>query len=183
MGEEELGARCSYAGTAFRTVGCLAKGMFRKPVVGGNWKCVVGSPKLANDLLKAFVACGPNPDKVQTVIFPPAVFVPGCKAALGDGAPVEIGIQNASKTGEGAFTGEVTVGQVKDMGIPWVMVGHSERRTLYGETDAECGEKVAKVLEKNLNVMMCIGGTLAERQAGETQAVCAKQLDAVIPKI
>merc|ERR1712232_1466600 len=181
--EEELGSRCTFAGTGFRSVGCPAKGMFRKPVVGANWKCVVGSPKLATDLLQAFKGCQPDTAAVSTVVFPPACFISTCKAVLGDSAPVDVGVQNASKTGEGAFTGEISMGQVKDMGIPWVLIGHSERRSLYGETDDDTGEKIAKALEKGLNPMICIGETLTERKEGRTGEVCARQMDAVIPKI
>merc|ERR1712232_653692 len=181
--EEELGSRCTFAGTGFRSVGCPAMGVFRKPVVGTNWKCVVGSPKLATDLLEAFKGCSPDTSAVSTVVFPPACFITTCQSALGAGAPVEIGVQNASKTGEGAFTGEITMGQVKDMGINWVLIGHSERRSLYGETDEDTGDKTCKALEKGLMPMICIGETLQERKEGRTGEVCARQMDAVIPKI
>merc|ERR1712232_945248 len=181
--EEELGSRCSFAGTGFRSVGCPALGMFRKPVVGANWKCVVGSPKLATDLLQAFKGCSPDTSAVSTVVFPPACFIPCCQCALGAGAPVEIGAQNASKTGEGAYTGEISMGQVKDMGLNWVLIGHSERRSLYGETGEDTGEKTAKTLEKGLMPMICIGESLQERKEGRTGEVCARQMDAVIPKI
>jgi triosephosphate isomerase len=181
--EEELGPKCGYAGAAFRTIGCPVMGMFRKPVVGGNWKNVIGSPKVVKDLLTAFKGCNPDASLVDTVIFMPAMFIGTGKAALGDGSAVTLGVQNASKTGEGAFTGEITAGQVKDMGVPWILIGHSERRSLYGETDEDTAEKTAKVLEKGLNPMICIGETLEERKAGETGTVCARQLDACIPKI
>jgi triosephosphate isomerase len=180
--EEELGSRCSYAGLAFRTVGCPAKGMFRKPVVGGNWKCN-GTLKSVKDLLGAFASFAPNEASVDTVIFPPSVHItPAMKAASGCPA-VKIGVQNMSKTKEGAFTGEVTAGMVKDMGLSWVMIGHSERRSLYGETDEECATKAALALAQGLNVMFCIGESLAERKAGITDDVCARQMSAVIPKI
>jgi len=181
--EEELGARCSYAGTAFRTVGCPVKGMFRKPVVGGNWKST-GSLKTVNDLLKLFKDV-PNTGLVDTVIFPPAVHMHPATKALG-GNPsgaCALGVQNISKTDEGAFTGEVTVSMVEDLGIKWVMVGHSERRSLYGETDEDCAIKVEKALAKGMNVMFCIGEVLEERKAGKTAEVCAKQMKAVMPVV
>jgi len=180
--EEELGKRCSYAGTAFRTVGCPLKGMYRKPVVGGNWKCN-GNLKTVNSLLSDFMGCGADPSLVETVIFPPAVYVGAAHKAVAGNKSVKIGLQNYSKTKEGAFTGEITAGMAKDFGLEWVLVGHSERRSLYGETDEDVAEKVVKGLESGLNVMVCIGELLEDRQAGKTVDVCARQLAPVIPKI
>mmetsp|Transcript_46753 Transcript_46753/g.104749 ORF Transcript_46753/g.104749 Transcript_46753/m.104749 type:complete len:706 (+) Transcript_46753:84-2201(+) len=179
--EEELGSRCSYAGEAFRTIGCPAKGMFRKPVVGGNWKCN-GTLKSVKDLLEAFKGFSIS-SKVEAVIFPPTPHIHHAQKVLGSGSAVMLGVQNVSKTAEGAFTGEVTTGQVKDMGMKWVMIGHSERRSLYGETDEDCAAKVEKSLEKDLNVMFCIGEVLEERKTGRTLDVCARQMEAVFPKI
>merc|ERR1719346_979482 len=72
---------------------------------------------------------------------------------------------------------------VDDMGLKWVMVGHSERRSLFGETDEDCATKVELALKKGLNVMFCIGELLEERKAGRTAEVCEKQMKAVIPKV
>jgi len=177
--EEELGPRCSYAGEAFRTVGCPAKGMFRKPVVGGNWKCN-GTIKGVKDLLAAFGAAA-DASGVDCCIFPPTVQVAVAQRVCPAG--VGIGVQNISKTKEGAFTGEVTCGMCKDLNIPWVMIGHSERRSIYGETDADCAEKLALAQAQGLMIMMCIGEQLSERKAGTTLDVCAGQLNAVFPKI
>jgi len=176
--EEELGARCSYAGLAFRTVGCMPKGMFRKPVVGGNWKST-GNLKAVKDLLSAFKAFAPNPANVETVLFAPHVHIGLAQKTLAGSASICVGAQNFSKTGEGAFTGEVSINMCKDLGLPWVMVGHSERRALYGETDADTAEKVKKAQETGINCMFCIGEQLSERKAGITNDVCARQLDAV----
>jgi len=179
--EEELGSRCTYAGLNFRTVGCPVKGMFRKPVVGGNWKCT-GDLKTVKALLNTFKSFAPDASRVDTVIFPPAVHIAQA-AKIASGSTVSIGVQNISKTAEGAFTGETSVSMVKDMGLNWVMVGHSERRALYGETDEHCAEKVAKALEKGLMVMFCVGELKEERVAGKTTEVCNKQMAAVLPKI
>merc|ERR1712032_1137690 len=102
--EEELGGRCKYAGEQFRTVGCPLKGMFRKPVIGGNWKST-GSLATVKSLIETFKPAAS--DKVDVVIFPPGVHVTPAQKAAG-GSSVHIGVQNVSKTGEGAFTGEVT---------------------------------------------------------------------------
>jgi enolase len=180
--EEELGPRCSYAGEAFRTVGVPPKGMFRKPVVGGNWKCN-GTLKSVKDLLAGFSALGADQNSVETVIFPPTVHIAAAAKASEGSKGVKIGVQNMSKTKEGAFTGEVTAGQIKDVGLEWVMIGHSERRSLYGETDEDCAAKVEMALSKGLMCMFCIGEQLSERKSGITNDVCARQMAAVIPKV
>jgi enolase len=179
--EEELGTKCSYAGTGFRTTGCPVKGMFRKPVVGGNWKCN-GTLKSVEELLGAFKAFGPKADAVETIVFTPT---PHCGPAKGfvEGSSIKIGVQNISKTGEGAFTGETSVNQVQDFGLEWVLVGHSERRSIYGETDEDCATKTELALKAGLNVMLCIGELLEERQTGNTVDVCARQMKAVMPKV
>merc|ERR1719265_3024857 len=179
--EEDLGPRCSFAGEGFRTVGCQIKGMFRRPVVGGNWKCN-GSPKLVKDLLKAFCDAAPTRDVCETIVFPTALHIDLAKKAV-EGKLVQIGTQDCSKTKEGAFTGELSVGMITDAGLNWTLVGHSERRTLFGDTDKDVGEKVKLGLEAGLNVMVCIGEQLSDRQAGKTQDVCTTQMMAIIPSI
>merc|ERR1719161_526324 len=179
--EEDLGPRCSYAGEGFRTVGILPKGMFRKPVVGGNWKCN-GSQKMIKDLLHTFCGAAPSQEAVETIIFPTALHIDIAKKAT-EGKNVSIGTQNCSKTKEGAFTGELSCGMIKDAGLNWTLVGHSERRTLFGDTDAGVAEKVKLGLAAGLNVMICIGEVLEERKTGKTQDVCTTQMMAVIPSI
>jgi len=174
--------RCTFAGLGFRTAGCPKKGMFRKPVVGGNWKCN-GTKKSVEELLTAFKGGRPDKNSVDVCIFPPAVHIHTAQKALAGCDSIQVGVQNISKDKEGAFTGEVTVAMAQDLNIPWVMVGHSERRSLFGETDADCAMKTAKALEKGLMVMFCIGEQLAERKAGTTLDVCTTQLMAVIPEV
>merc|ERR1719197_581680 len=91
--------------------------------------------------------------------------------------------QNVSKTGYGAFTGEWTAEALVDMGISWTLIGHSERRSKYGETDADTAEKVEKCQKAGLKVIFCIGELLEEREAGKTDEVNKRQLAAVLPKI
>lgn len=181
--EEELATRCFYAGEQFRTIGVPKRGMFRKPIVGGNWKCT-GSLKSVRTLLKTFKDFSPSTEKVETVIFCPAIHTDLAIATLGGptGA-VSIGAQNVSKTGEGAFTGETSVNMIYDMGMKWVLVGHSERRSLYAETDEDVAEKAIKVLGAGLNVMICVGEQLSERQTGRIYEVLSRQVKAVITKV
>jgi len=181
--EEELGPRrCTYAGAGFRTAGVPQKGMFRKPIVGGNWKSM-NTVAYTKELLKAFKGCNMDASKGDTVIFAPFLHIDHAMKEV-EGSSICIGAENCSKTAEGAFTGEVSVGQIVDFGIKWLLVGHSERRALFGETDADTAEKVKLGLSKpGLNVMLAIGEQLSERQAGTTVDVCARQLKAVIPVI
>jgi len=134
------------------------------------------------ELLKAFKDSSPVADKGDTVIFAPFLHIDHAMKEV-KGTAISIGAENCSKTNEGAFTGEVSVGQIADFGIEWLLVGHSERRSLYGETDEDTAEKVSLGLGKGLNVMLCIGEQLSERENGTTVEVCARQLKAVIPKI
>merc|ERR1711920_461088 len=179
--EEELGRKCTYAGADFRTCGVPKKGMLRKPIVGGNWKSM-NTKAATQKLLQTFLQAQPDGNYGDTVIFAPFVHIDHSMKEV-EGSAISIGAQNCSKTGEGAFTGEVSVGQIADFGIQWLLVGHSERRSIYGETDDDTAEKVSLGLAKGLNVMLCIGEQLSEREAGTTVDVCARQLTAVIPKI
>merc|ERR1719230_2441620 len=99
------------------------------------------------------------------------------------GCAFEVGVQNVSKTAAGAFTGEWTAEMAAECGFGWTLIGHSERRTKYGETDEDTGAKVARALAAGLRVMLCIGETLEEREKGITNSVNERQLKACIPSI
>jgi len=153
--------------------------MPRQPIVGGNWKSNPKGKAGVEELVAAFNAC--NFSKTQVVIAPVAIHIPMCMEKFkGD---IKIAAQNCSKEGEGAFTGEITVGQMLDMGIQWTLIGHSERRAKYGETNADMAAKVEKAQAAGINVIFCIGESLEERKADKTLDVCKEQLMAVIPKI
>merc|ERR1719410_2463348 len=96
---------------------------------------------------------------------------------------MEAASQNVSKTPMGAFTGEWTAEHLVDMGVSWTLIGHSERRSKYGETDEDTALKVEKCQKAGLKVIFCIGELLEEREAGKTDEVNKRQLAAVIPKI
>merc|ERR1740122_4388 len=133
--EEELGRKCTYAGADFRTCGVPKKGMLRKPIVGGNWKSM-NTKAATQALLQTFLGAQPDGNSGDTVIFAPFVHIDHAMKDV-EGSAISIGAQNCSKTGEGAFTGEISVGQIVDFGIQWLLVGHSERRSIYGESDEE----------------------------------------------
>ena len=98
------------------------------------------------------------------------------KSILAEG--IHLSAQNCSSQPQGAFTGEVSADQLVDFGIKWVILGHSERRNIYGETNEEVAKKTKIALEKGLNVVLCIGEKIDQREAGKTNEVLKEQLDA-----
>jgi len=156
--------------------------MGRKPIVGGNWKCNPATLKEATDLLAKWEGSTYDKDKVEVVICPTAVHLPCVKDKL-EGMGIMVATQNVSNTGMGAFTGEWCADHLVDFQIGWTLVGHSERRTKYGETDAITAEKVKKCQEKGIKVIFCIGELLEEREGGKTDEVNQRQLKAVLPVI
>lgn len=99
------------------------------------------------------------------------------------GSNIQVSAQNISQYKNGAYTGEISAEQLKDAGINWVILGHSERRHVFGESDAVVGDKVKIAIENGLNVMACIGEKLDEREGGKTKAVNERQLAAILDKI
>ncbi|KAL8440486.1 hypothetical protein Efla_007309 [Eimeria flavescens] len=155
--------------------------MTRTPWVGGNWKSN-GTIASISELSKELNESSFDPKQTEVVVFPTAIHLALAKEKLKN--TFEVGCQNISRTGPGAFTGEITAGMVRDFGLKWVLVGHSERRQYYGETNEVVADKVANVMkEEGLHVAICIGELLEEREAGKTMAVCRAQLESVIPKI
>jgi triosephosphate isomerase len=145
----------------------------RKPIVGGNWKSN-STFKASEKLCDALNAGDWDGSKVDVVLFPVALQVPSVQMWIKP--EMKVGVQNCSKTKNGAFTGEISVEQIKDQKIEWVLIGHSERRSLYGEDDKVCGEKLGRAMEVGLKVCYCIGEKLPERESGKTNDVCAEQL-------
>lgn len=113
----------------------------------------------------------------EVVIAPPTLYLLQLKDLI-KAESVSISAQNAYSVASGAFTGEISAVQLKDCGIPWVILGHSERRTLFGDTDDLVAKKTKICLDAGLKVIFCVGETLQEREAGETIAVVERQLNA-----
>lgn len=150
----------------------------RRPLIAGNWKMYKGGPagvSLAGDV-KDLAAGVPG---VDLVVAPPFTALAAVAAEL-DGSPVGLAAQNLYPKDEGAFTGEVSAPMLKDAGCAWVVLGHSERRQYFKETDAFVAEKVAAALSHGLVPIACVGETLAERESGETLRVVKAQLDALL---
>lgn len=116
-------------------------------------------------------------EKLEVVVAPISIHVSTVKALLND--KIKVCAQNVSATGNGAFTGEVSAEQAVDFGLEWVLIGHSERRNVYGETDKDVAAKVAKAQTNGLNAIVCIGEHLEQRESGETNNVLKSQLDAI----
>jgi len=154
----------------------------RRKILGGNWKSNPATRAGADSLCRAFSATPFDASKCEVVIFPTALHGDFVQNGLA-GTPIEVGTQNCSKTGSGAFTGEWTAEMIADAGFTWTLIGHSERRTKYGETDEDTALKVEKALAAGLRVCLCIGETLEERESGKTDAVNQRQLAACIPKV
>lgn len=123
------------------------------------------------------------PSNVEVVISPPFPYLKYTKDALAADSKVEVAAQNSFDRGNGAFTGEVSVAQIKDVGSTWVILGHSERRTIIKESDEFIADKTKYALDNGLKVILCIGETLEERKSNETLNVCNRQIDAVIAKV
>jgi triosephosphate isomerase (TIM) len=148
----------------------------RTPLVAANWKM---NGSLASGLawLEAFaprrgaLAC-------DVVVCAPSVYLAALGAAVAKG--IDIGAQDVSEREPGAFTGDVAATMLVDVGCRWVIVGHSERRQLHGESDAVVAAKAEAALKAGLRPIVCVGETLAEREAGQTGAVVTRQLDAVL---
>jgi len=156
--------------------------MPRKPIVGGNWKCNPATTKAATELIEAWKGTAFDKDKIDVFICPTALHIPMVKEGI-EALGMAVAAQNVSATGFGAFTGEWCAEHLTDFGIGWTLIGHSERRSKYGDTDEITAQKVEICQEKGVKVVLCIGEMLEEREAGKTDEVNQRQLAAVIPKI
>ncbi|XP_041986279.1 triosephosphate isomerase [Aricia agestis] len=153
--------------------------MGRKFVVGGNWK--MNGDKKQIDEIVANLKNGPLDSNVEVVVGVPAIYLAYAKSILPD--TIGVAAQNCWKVAKGAFTGEISPAMIKDVGAGWVILGHSERRTIFGEKDELVAEKVAHALESGLKVIACIGETLEEREANKTEEVVFRQTKALLPAI
>lgn len=149
----------------------------RKYIVGGNWKSngsVDFVRKLCTDTLNT---ASFDANKVEVVVAPVFIHIASAKAMLNQN--INVAAQNCSAHKNGAFTGEVSAEQIKDFGVNWVIIGHSERRTLFGETNEIIAAKITRAQEAGLHTILCVGETLAERESGKTNEVLRGQLLAV----
>jgi triosephosphate isomerase len=150
----------------------------KRTIFAANWKMHLGV-RGAREFLEAFLETHEPRDDREVWFYPSAVALEAVADALGGLPGTAVGVQNVHWEPHGAFTGEVAVSMAKETGATTVLVGHSERRHVFGETDQETGWKVRAVLGAGLVPMLCVGETIAEREAGETLAVVGRQLGAL----
>lgn len=152
----------------------------RRVFIGGNWKSN-GSMTFVQKHLSFLNQVQFNKKDCDVVIAPMSIHLYQSLSLLNNG--IQIASQNVSMKGEGAYTGEVSAKHLVDLGIKWTLVGHSERRNLFGETDEVVGAKVKIALENQLNVIACLGETLSERKNNKTIEVCFRQLEAIAKNV
>ncbi|KAM3338678.1 triosephosphate isomerase, cytosolic [Capsicum galapagoense] len=151
--------------------------MSRKFFVGGNWKCNGTSDEIKKIISTLNAGQVPSQDVVEVVVSPPFVFLPLVKNELRP--DFHVAAQNCWVKKGGAFTGEVSAEMLVNLSIPWVILGHSERRALLGESNEFVGDKVAYALSQGLKVIACVGETLEQRESGSTMDVVAAQTKAI----
>jgi triosephosphate isomerase len=150
----------------------------RQKLVAGNWK-LNGSKASIEPLVSGILAGLEGLDNVAVAVCPPYVYIPMTQELLAGGR-VGLGSQDIADQDAGAFTGEVSGPMLNEFGCAYAIVGHSERRAIYGEQDGDTARKFAAARKHGLKPILCVGETLDEREAGITEAVVARQLDAVI---
>ena len=149
----------------------------RRKLVAGNWK--MHGNLAENEALLTGVLAGMGDVKAGVAVCVPFPYLAQVQAKLA-GSSVAWGAQNMSQHGKGAFTGEVSAAMLNDFGCKYVIVGHSERRAIYGETDEVVAAKYAAAQVAGLIPILCVGETLEEREGGVTEAVVGRQIDAVL---
>lgn len=149
--------------------------MSRIPFVAGNWK-MHKTPDEAAAFCRTLCGMSLPLDRVETAVFPPFVDLAAAAAALA-GSKVGLGGQNLHFASHGAYTGEVSANMLLTVGCQYVIIGHSERRQLFGETDALVRRKLEAAITAGLIPVVCVGETLEERQAGRTDDVVGRQID------
>ncbi|MEM9242527.1 MAG: triose-phosphate isomerase [Pseudomonadota bacterium] len=153
----------------------------RIPFIGGNWK-MNGDLATLSDLTRNINTTLDAKSKTEVVVFPSFVYLPAIKKLLGNNT-IALGAQNFCQHEQGAYTGEIAASMLKDIGCAHVLVGHSERRQLYGETDQVVAEKCVLALKHDLKPVLCVGETLAQRQSDDAESTVLAQLDAVLDQI
>ena len=149
----------------------------RRTIVAGNWK-MNASKESVNKLILGILS-GMSEVRSEVVVCAPFPYLSQVEALITH-SQVKLGAQNLNTNSSGAFTGEVSADMIKDFGARHVIVGHSERRSLYGETSALVAEKVKTALDNDLTPLLCVGESLEQRESGETEIVVAEQINTVI---
>ncbi|NJK92157.1 MAG: triose-phosphate isomerase [Blastochloris sp.] len=149
----------------------------RRKIIAGNWKMnktATESQILVADLLEKLNKF----DGAEVVICPPFTSLVSCQQALGKHTEIDLGAQNMHQETSGAYTGEISAAMLKDLFVRFVILGHSERRQYFGETDEIVNQKAHTAIKARLRPILCVGETLSEREAGKMAQVVTKQVQA-----
>ena len=153
----------------------------KQKLIVGNWK-MNGSLAANAALLQAIKQGLPADNKAGAAVAAPALYLAQVQAELA-GSAIGVGAQDVSQHEQGAFTGEISATMLKEFGVRYALVGHSERRQYHGETDVVVAAKAQAALSKGITPIVCVGETLAERETGQTETVVKRQLAAVIHQV
>ena len=151
----------------------------RQSLIVGNWKMtgtLAGSKQLAADIV-----AGLNQTDAEIAVCAPYVYLPEISQQIAD-SPLGLGSQNVADQKSGAYTGEIASSMLKEIGCDYAIVGHSERRSYYGDTNESVAERYCQALENDICPILCVGETLEQRESGDTFSVVKSQLDAVIER-
>jgi len=151
----------------------------RRPLVAGNWK-MNGDSESTVELVNGIANGRGDVTNAEVLICPPYILIPRAVDALNGRDDISLGAQDLDINESGAFTGQISASMLVDAGCKYVLVGHSERRSIYGESDQDVAAKFNAAQNGGLIPVLCVGETLAERESGDTETVVARQLQAVI---
>ncbi len=150
-----------------------------KKLIAANWKMYKSSAEAHNCVATLLGFLGKKaPENKEILVFPPFTAIKAVSEVFAGGSGFFAGGQNFYPEPEGAFTGEIALGMLREAGASWVLAGHSERRSIFGESNELVGRKTAYAYEAGLGVVLCIGETLAQRENGELEQVLTAQLEA-----
>lgn len=150
----------------------------RRTLIAGNWK-MNGSLESITELMNGIKAGVADVTNADLAVCPPAIYLMKVRSLIDD-ANIALGSQNVCDQASGAFTGEIAPSMLREAGCQYAIIGHSERRSLYGESDELIAARFAMAVESGITPILCIGETLEERESGVTEDVVSRQLDAVI---
>jgi triosephosphate isomerase len=151
----------------------------QRPVLAANWKMNHG-PSATSAFLETFLARHATRADRTVILFPSAIAFSAARTGVAGRPDIQLGVQNIHSAEKGAFTGETSAAMAQDAGARFVLVGHSERRHVFGETDTQTAEKVTRATSHGLVPVLCVGEKIEEREAGETNAVVVRQLRAAL---
>jgi len=153
----------------------------RRKIVAGNWKMHGTLAENESRLTQLISALG-SENSYEVAVFPTSPYLFQCQNLLAN-SPVKWGAQNVSQHPSGAYTGEISTAMLKDFGCQYGLIGHSERREIFQESNQDTAQKFAAVLEAGIQPMLCVGETLEQRESGETMTVITQQIEAVLANV